>query len=124
MKMKIIFLMLCVIGYSLNASALQNQSNFTLEAQEKIHNQTKFRNLNVLKQEQDRIKEIIIKFEILEDSLTGFEDRFIVNKIKREFMNKYLIGKSDLLIINRKINQQIKIKEDKKEDEKIFNVKD
>jgi hypothetical protein len=93
------------------ASSLDTQSGFKLQNQEKLHNQTDFRSLESLKDEQFKIKEIIVKFEILEEALTGFEDKFVVNKIKQEFMNKYLIDKADLLLIKTRINQQIKIKE-------------
>lgn len=106
------------------ASSLDTQNNFALENQEKLNNQTDFRNIESLKDEQTRIKEIIVKFEILEEALTGFEDKMVVNKVKQEFMDKYLINKADLLLIKTRINQQIKIKDNPEEDLKTFNVND
>jgi len=104
-----------ILVTSLFSSTLTSQKNgFELQKQEKMHNQTSFRNMESVKLEQKRIKEILVKFEILEDSLTGFEDKLIVNRVKNEFKNKYLITNSDLILINTKINQEIKIKQNKK----------
>jgi hypothetical protein len=106
------------------ASTLDTQNWFILENQEKLHNQTDFRTLESLKDEQSRIKEIIVKFEILEESLTGFEDKLVINKVKQEFMTKYLINKSDLLLIKTRINQQIKIKDNPVNDIKKIDTED
>lgn len=117
-------LVTCFMIIDAKASSLDTQSGFLLENQEKLHNQTDFRNLESLKDEQGKIKEIIVKFEILEESLTGFEDKFVVNKVKQEFMNKYLINNSDLLLIKTRINQQIKIKENPRSNMKIVDTED
>lgn len=101
-----------LIGTFSNASVLEGQKDFELKNQEVLHSQTNFRNIEQLKKEQSRIHEIIHKFNVLEEALTGFEDKLIVNKIKNEFKNKYLVTNSDLILINKKINQAIKVKEE------------
>jgi len=124
MLKKIILSAVLLVSMNIEASVLKSQTDFKLKSQEKLHNQTDFRTLESLKEEQEKIKEIILKFNILEEALTGFEDKFLINKIKTEFMNKYLIDKADLLLIKQRINQQIKIKNNPKEDAEIFNVRD
>lgn len=89
---------------------LNSQTDFTVKKQEMLRHDTKIRTEQTLKEEQDRIEEVIYNFNVLERSLLGFEERFIVNKVKEQFMNKYLIEQTDLLEINKNLNEVIEVK--------------
>jgi hypothetical protein len=78
---------------------------YMIQDKESLEYNTKVRDYHSLKMEQSIIKNIIYKFDLLEKSLKNFEEYKQINKIKHNFINKYLVKQSDLLDINDNLNE-------------------
>ena len=52
-------------------------------------------------------KNILYKFQLLENALENFEEKEIINNLKNKFADKYIIKQVDILDINTELNKAI-----------------
>jgi hypothetical protein len=68
-------------------------------------NDTKFRTLTSLKTEQSEIITILKQMEVLENMLSGFEERKVLTVLRKHFDKKYQIKDVDIIPIKVNLNQ-------------------
>jgi hypothetical protein len=109
--LKYVFILSILVNFIYAESVLESQfdstNDYKLYDQEEIDNNTKIRNFHNLKKEQFQIIEIIRKFNVLENSLTGFEERKVVGDLKNFFRNKYFINNKGSMKTYNRLNEII-----------------
>jgi len=84
---------------------LNTTTYYNIKPKKMLERETKIRNYHSIKVEQAIIKDIIYKFNLLEKSLSNFEEKKEINRLKNQFSDKYLIKQIDVLDINTRLNE-------------------
>jgi len=85
----------------------KSTSLYNIKSKDLLERETKIRNYQSIKTEQEILKNILYKFQLLENALENFEEKEIINNLKNKFADKYIIKQVDILDINTELNKAI-----------------
>jgi len=105
-----------ILALLLIASCLQAgevKKTFSYSLPNIVANNTKIRSFHGIKSEQEYALLVIKKFDELILKLNGYEEKYLVKKVRDTFKEKYIITNSDIITIHKNVNESIKLRLDK-----------
>jgi hypothetical protein len=105
MKYLQIGLLVILLHNAVYANEGKYEIKYKLPDANELNYDTKIRSFQVLKKEQSQVKQIINKMNELIIITKGYEEVEVLRELKNLFRDKYLITNTDIIEIDRKLNE-------------------